>query len=74
MRRQKTTLDPQRRKRLTDRVQELVAEEAPFVFLVSPNVLVGARRDLGNFAPSVLGHSTLWNVEQLFWRRDAGVR
>ncbi len=71
MRQQKTTLDPGRRKPLTDRVQELVAEQAPFVFLVSPNVLVGARRDLGNFAPAVLGHSTLWNVEELYWRRNA---
>ncbi len=71
MRRQKSALDPRRRKELTDRIQELVAEQVPFVFLVSPNVLVGARRDLGNFAPAVLGHSTLWNVEELFWRPGA---
>ncbi len=68
MQRQKTTLEPGRRKQLTDRIQELVVEQQPFIFLVSPNVLVGARRNLGNFAPSVLEHSTLWNVEELFWR------
>ncbi len=74
MQRQKVTLDSRRRKQLTDRIQVLVAEQAPFIFLLSPNVLVGARQDLGNFAPAVLEHSTLWNVEELFWRRVAGAR
>lgn len=68
--RQMTTLEPRRRKRLNDRVQRLVADHLPFVFLVSPNVLVGARRDLGNFTPAVLEHYTLWNVEELFWSQD----
>ncbi len=70
MRRQKVALDPRRRRQLTDRIQVLVAEHLPFIFLISPNVLVGARQDLGNFAPAVLEHSTLWNVDELFWRRD----
>jgi len=68
MRRQMVTLDRTERKRLYDRVQELVAENVPLVFLVSPNVLVGARRDLGGFQPTILEHPTLWNVEQLYWR------
>ena len=74
MRQQKVALDPRRRKQLVDRVQELVADHSPFIFLVSPNVLVGARQDLGNFAPAVLEHSTLWNVEELFWRQDIAGR
>ena len=41
------TLDSGARKRLCDRVQLLVAESAPFIFLVSPNVLVGAHKGLG---------------------------
>jgi peptide/nickel transport system substrate-binding protein len=69
MRRQLTTLDPAARKRLYDRVQELVAQHLPFIFLVSPNVLVGADRGLGNFRPAILDHHTLWNVEELFWRQ-----
>ena len=68
---QKTALQLDRRKRLNDRIQELVADQQPFVFLISPHVLVGARKDLGNFAPAVLDHPTLWNAEELFWRRDA---
>ena len=69
MRRQLTTVDAIERKRLYDRVQVLVAENLPLIFLVSPNVLVGAHRSLGNFRPAVLDHHTLWNVEELFWRQ-----
>lgn len=68
---QLVTTDPLRRKALYDRLQEIVAEELPFIFLVSPNVLVGARKDVGNFSPSILGHSTLWNVDTLFLRPSA---
>jgi peptide/nickel transport system substrate-binding protein len=68
MRAQVGMLDPVARKRAYDRVQAIVAEEVPMVFLVSPNVLVGARAGLGNFRPVVLDHHLLWNVEELFWR------
>src|SRR6185295_3584563 len=70
MRRQLTTLDPAARKKLYDQVQELVAQHLPFIFLVSPNVLVGADRGLGNFRPVILDPYTLWNVEELFWRQS----
>ena len=56
------------RKRLYDRVQQIVAENQPMIFLVSPHLLVGAKHGLGNFRPAVLDHYTLWNVEELFWR------
>jgi peptide/nickel transport system substrate-binding protein len=69
MRRQLTTLDASARKRLYDRVQELVAQNLPLIFLASPNVLVGVNKGLGNFRPAVLDHHTLWNVEELFWRQ-----
>jgi len=68
MEQQLVTLDYHRRKQLYDRVQLLVAEQVPLVFLTSPHVLVAARRDVGNFRPAVLGHQTLWNVEQLYLR------
>jgi len=69
MQRQLTTLDPTARKRLYDKVQELVAQNLPFIFLISPNVLVGADKGLGNFRPAVLDPHILWNVEELFWRQ-----
>jgi peptide/nickel transport system substrate-binding protein len=68
LRDQVSMLDSRARKRAYDRVQQIVADELPFIFLVSPNVLVGARAGLGNFRPVILEHQVLWNVEELFWR------
>jgi peptide/nickel transport system substrate-binding protein len=70
MRRQLVTLDPRERKRLYDRVQELVAVNLPIIPLVSPNVLVGARSGLGNLRPAILEPSLIWNVDELFWVRN----
>ncbi len=69
MRQQLTTLKYQDRKRLYDRVQQLVAENLPLICLVSPHVLVGAKTSLGNFQPANLNDYTLWNAEELFFRQ-----
>jgi peptide/nickel transport system substrate-binding protein len=71
MRQQLVTLDYSRRKKLYDRVQEIVAENVPMIFLTSPNVLVAARRNLGNFSPAVLDHHTLWNADRLYLTSQA---
>jgi peptide/nickel transport system substrate-binding protein len=68
MQEQIATREHAQRKKLYDRVQQLVAEHLPIIALVSPNVLVGAASGLGNFRPTVLDHHALWNVEELFWR------
>lgn len=70
MEKQLVTLEYRERKRLYDRVQTIVAEQLPFIFLAAPHILVGARADLANFQPSVLDHYTLWNVERMFFRPD----
>ena len=73
MRRQLTVRDVQARKRLYDRVQELVAENLPVISLVSPSVLAGTTKALGNLRPTIFDHHALWNVDELFWRgRPAG--
>lgn len=69
MQAQLTTLDYTRRKGLYDRVQELAAANLPIICLVSPNVLVGAKNDVGNFRPALLDSHVLWNVEEIFRRR-----
>jgi peptide/nickel transport system substrate-binding protein len=69
MQQQMVTLDYQRRKRLYDRVQELVWENLPVICLISPDILVGAKEEIGNFRPAILSSYTLWNVEELFFRR-----
>jgi len=54
------------RKKIYDRVQEILAENQPMIFLASPDILVGAKNVIGNFHPAVLEPYILWNVEQLY--------
>lgn len=70
MKRQMSTLSAKDRKRLYDRVQEIEVEDVPLVFLVSPNVLVGAKLRVRNFQPAILDSHTLWNSEELFFRDE----
>ena len=70
MQSQTTILDYKKRKRVYDRVQELIAIYDPVICLVSPNVLVGARTSLAGVKPSVMRNYLLWDAEQLFWRKE----
>lgn len=77
MQEQMITLDYQKRKRLYDRVQEIIAENVPFVFLATPNVLAGANARVGNFQPALLDPFILWNADELYLKNTgerAGVR
>jgi peptide/nickel transport system substrate-binding protein len=71
MEQQLTATSTAQRKKLYDRVQEILAERQPMVFLASPDILVGAKKDIGNFHPAVLEPYVLWNVEQLYRRTGA---
>jgi len=62
----------EQRKKLYDRVQEILAENQPMIFLASPHILAGAKNTLGNFHPAVLEPYVLWNAEQLYVRSGAG--
>jgi peptide/nickel transport system substrate-binding protein len=66
MQQQQVTLDYPKRKRLYDRVQEIVAADLPVICLVSPDVLVGASDRVGNLEPAIMDPYTLWNVDQLY--------
>lgn len=66
MQEQLIELDYAKRKRLYDRVQEIVAEKLPVICLVSPNILVAAANRVGNFRPGILVPYALWNIEQLY--------
>lgn len=78
MQQQMVTLDYARRKQLYDRAQQLIAENLPFIFLGTPNILSGAGSRVGNFHPAVLDPYTLWNADELYVRdpaqENAGVR
>jgi peptide/nickel transport system substrate-binding protein len=71
MQEQLIATSPAQRKKLYDRVQEIIAENQPMIFLAAPDVLVGAKNNIGNFHPAVLEPYTLWNVEQLYLRNAA---
>src|SRR5271155_11441 len=78
MQQQMVTLDYAKRKQLYDRAQHLIAENLPFVFLGTPNILAGANARVGNFHPAVLDPYTLWNADELYIRgpaqQNAGAR
>ena len=72
MEEQLTATRYEERKRLYGRVQEILAEYQPMIFLASPDILVAAKNTIGNFHPAVLEPYVLWNVEQLYVRSGAG--
>lgn len=74
MNEQMITVDYRRRKQLYDRVQQLIADNLPLIFLATPNVLVGARDDIGNFNPGVLEPYALWDMGELFFKPHAGAK
>jgi peptide/nickel transport system substrate-binding protein len=58
----------EQRKKAFDRVQQILADNQPMIFLASPDILVGAKNSIGNFHPAVLEPYVLWNVEQLYFK------
>jgi peptide/nickel transport system substrate-binding protein len=73
MEQQLSTPGYDQRKKLYDRVQEILAENQPMIFLASPNILVGAKNSIANLHPAVLEPYVLWNVEQLYFRNSAEI-
>jgi peptide/nickel transport system substrate-binding protein len=70
MRSQASALEPARRKALFDRVQEIVSQEAPVLYLLNPNALLAASPSLRNLEPSVLRPQLLWNVERIYFEAN----
>jgi peptide/nickel transport system substrate-binding protein len=60
----------EQRKKLYDRVQQILADYQPMIFLASPDILTGAKNAVGNFHPAVREPYVLWNAEQLYLRDD----
>ena len=60
------------RKKAFDRVQQILVENQPMIFLASPDILVGAKTSVGNFRPAALEPYVLWNVEQLYFKDALG--
>ncbi len=65
MRLQASTSDVKRRKQAFDRVQEIVADQEPFLFLVNKNALSAVSPVVHGAAPVILSPQTFWNAERL---------
>jgi peptide/nickel transport system substrate-binding protein len=65
MRAQASSTDPKRRKEAFDRVQEIVVEQEPFIFLINKNALSAVSTTVHGAAPVVLSPQTFWNAERL---------
>jgi peptide/nickel transport system substrate-binding protein len=65
MRAQASTNDLKKRKEAFDRVQEIVVEQQPFIFLVNKNALSAVSANVHGAAPVILSPQTFWNAERL---------
>ena len=55
--------------RMRDRVQEIVYEQNPFIYLVNKDALSGISSTVRNAQPSILRPQTFWNIDQLWLQR-----
>ncbi len=63
---QMTTLDRDKRKEYYDEVQYIVSDMCPYIYLVSPQVIVAYKNKFRNLQPSILRHRLLWNIEEVW--------
>jgi peptide/nickel transport system substrate-binding protein len=68
---QASSLKEAERKQAIDRVQQIVADQQPFLYLVYPNALYAVSPRLEGVQPAVLEPGLVWNVERL---RQRGAR
>ena len=65
MRAQASTADAKKRKESFDRVQEIVAEQTPMIYLVNQNALSAVSSAVAGANPGILSPQTFWNAERL---------
>jgi peptide/nickel transport system substrate-binding protein len=65
MQAQASAANPQLRKRAFDRVQEIVYQQQPFIYLVNKHALSAVSSNIRNAHPIALRPQTFWNVNDL---------
>ena len=65
MQAQAATIIPAKRKAYFDKVQEIVSDQAPFLYLVTKNSLCAVSPKLQNVQPAMIRPQTYWNAENL---------
>jgi peptide/nickel transport system substrate-binding protein len=66
---QATSLRPAERKQAVDRVQQIIADQQPFIYLVYPNLLYAVSPKLEGVQPAFLQPGLIWNAERLMARQ-----
>jgi len=67
---QASAADPRKRKEKFDRVQEIVAEQTPFIYLVNQNALSAVSGTVEGANPGILSPQTFWNAERIKLKSD----
>ncbi|MGZ4824167.1 MAG: ABC transporter substrate-binding protein [Terriglobales bacterium] len=70
MREQASAVEFRQRKAAFDRVQEIVADQVPFIYLVNKNALAAVSTALEGEVPVALRPQTYWNVEYMRLRPE----
>ena len=66
---QMQTLDMAERKKDFNEVQEILAEQQPMIFTVTPMYYAAIRSDVGNVRPTPLSYYRVtWNAEELYFK------
>ena len=65
MRAQAASMGDKTRKRYFDQVQQIVADQAPFIYLVNKDSMVGVSPLLQGVSPVALRPQTYWNIERI---------
>jgi peptide/nickel transport system substrate-binding protein len=65
MRVQASTSNLKKRKEAFDRVQQIVYEQAPFIYLINQNSLSAVSTSVAGANPGILYPQTFWNAERL---------
>jgi peptide/nickel transport system substrate-binding protein len=73
MQEQASTPDEKLRKAKFDRVQQIVAEQQPFIYLVNKNALSAISSNLSGASPVALNPQAFWNIETLRLKPSPGM-
>jgi peptide/nickel transport system substrate-binding protein len=64
------TLDPMERKKYTDEVQVIMAEQAPLIYTAAMLAFAAIRSDVANLQPTVQHNNRLfWNISELYFKK-----
>jgi peptide/nickel transport system substrate-binding protein len=70
MQAQASTVDASKRKAYFDRVQQIVWDQEPIIYLVQKNALSAVSENVAGAQPVVLRPQTYWNIDQINLRSE----